>query len=42
MNEQLNPENILQTTLAFWAAKTFLSAVEMGVFTELSHSSEKA
>lgn len=40
MNEQLNPEKILQTGMAFWASKTLLSAVEMGVFTELSHGSE--
>src|SRR3990170_759392 len=36
MNEQLTPEKILQTGLAFWASKTLLSAVEMGLFTELS------
>ncbi|KIO47843.1 methyltransferase [Nitrosospira sp. NpAV] len=30
------PEKILQTGMAFWASKTLLSAVEMGVFTELS------
>ncbi len=40
MNEQLNPERILQTGMAFWASKTLLSAIEMGVFTELSHGSE--
>jgi len=40
MNEQLNPETILQTGMAFWASKTLLSAVEMGVFTELSHGPE--
>jgi precorrin-6B methylase 2 len=40
MNEQLNPEKILQTGLAFWASKTLLSAIEMGVFTELSHGPE--
>ena len=32
------PENILQTGLAFWASKTLLSAVEMGVFTELAQT----
>src|SRR5262252_9672767 len=31
-----SPEHILQTGLAFWASKTLLSAVEMGVFTELA------
>ena len=40
MNEQLTPEKILQTGLAFWASKTLLSAVEMGVFTELSAAPE--
>ncbi len=40
MNEQLNPERILQTGMAFWASKTLLSAIEMGVFTELSHGPE--
>jgi hypothetical protein len=40
MIEQLNPEKILQTGMAFWASKTLLSAVEMGVFTELSHGRE--
>lgn len=33
----LSPEKILQTGLAFWPAKTLLSAIEMGVFTELAH-----
>ena len=40
MSEQLTPEKILQTGLAFWASKTLLSAVEMGVFTELSATPE--
>ena len=31
----VNPEHILKTGLAFWASKTLLSAVELGVFTEL-------
>jgi len=33
--ESLSPENILQTGMAFWPAKTLLSAVELGVFTVL-------
>jgi len=37
MSQQLTPDKILQTGLAFWASKTLLSAVEMGVFTELAH-----
>ncbi|MFN7984167.1 MAG: methyltransferase [Vicinamibacterales bacterium] len=40
MSEPLNPEKILQTGLAFWASKTLLSAVEMGVFTELARGPE--
>jgi len=40
MADQLNPEKILQTAMAFWASKTLLSAVEMGVFTELSRGPE--
>ena len=40
MTDQLTPEKILQTGLAFWPSKTLLSAVEMGVFTELAHGPE--
>ena len=40
MDGQPNPEKILQTGLAFWASKTLLSAVEMGLFTELSRRPE--
>ena len=40
MNEQPSPERILQTGLAFWASKTLLSAIEIGVFTELSRGPE--
>jgi hypothetical protein len=36
----LTPERILQTGLAFWPAKTLLSAIEMGVFSELAHGPE--
>jgi hypothetical protein len=32
----LTPEKILQTGLAFWASKTLLSAIELGLFTELA------
>jgi hypothetical protein len=35
-NNQLTPENILKTGMAFWPAKTLLCAVELGVFTELA------
>ncbi len=40
MHEQPTPEKILQTGLAFWPSKTLLSAIEMGVFTELSNGPE--
>src|ERR1700704_4209096 len=40
MQEQLTPEKILQTGLAFWASKTLLSAIEMGLFTELARGAE--
>lgn len=32
----ISPERILQTGFAFWASKTLLSAIEIGLFTELS------
>ena len=37
MHDPPTPEKILQTGMAFWASKTLLSAVEIGVFTELAH-----
>ena len=40
MEQHPNPEKILQTGLAFWASKTLLSAVEMGLFTGLSRGPE--
>ena len=36
MQAQPSPDAILQTGLAFWASKTLLSAIELGVFTELA------
>ena len=36
---QPNPEHILQVGLGFWASKTLLSAVELGLFTELAKES---
>jgi precorrin-6B methylase 2 len=36
MTDTPTPERILQTGLGFWASKTLLSAVELGVFTELA------
>jgi hypothetical protein len=40
LSDQLNPEKILQTGLAFWPAKTLLSAIELGLFTELARGPE--
>lgn len=40
MNEQYAPDHILQTGFGFWASKTLLSAVEMGLFTELASGPE--
>lgn len=36
MANTLTPERILQTGFGFWASKALLSAVELGVFTELA------
>jgi hypothetical protein len=35
-----SPEHIMKVGLGFWASKTLLSAVEMGVFTELARKPE--
>jgi len=40
MSGQLSPERILQTGLAFWPAKALLSAIEIGLFTELARGAE--
>jgi len=40
MRDAPTPDKILQTGLAFSASKTLLSAIEMGVFTELARGSE--
>jgi hypothetical protein len=40
MGDHPTPEHILQVGLGFWASKVLLSAVEMGVFTELAHGPE--
>ena len=40
MVTQLTPEHILQVGLGFWPSKVLLSAIEMGLFTELAHSPE--
>ena len=36
-----SPEHIMQIGLGFWASKALLSAVEMGVFSELSGGPEE-
>lgn len=41
MNDQLSPDRILQTGLAFWPSKTLLSAIELGVFTELARGPQR-
>ena len=41
MITQPTPERILQTGLAFWPAKTLLSAIEMGLFTELARGPQR-
>jgi hypothetical protein len=37
MHQGPTPERLLQTGLAFWASKTLLSAIELGVFSELAN-----
>ena len=36
MSKEVTPENILRLGLGFWASKTLLTAVELGLFTELA------
>jgi hypothetical protein len=36
VKDQPSPEQIMQVGLGFWASKTLLSAVELGLFTELA------
>jgi hypothetical protein len=36
MTKPVTPENLLRLGLGFWGSKAFLSAVELGVFTELA------
>jgi hypothetical protein len=40
MNAPPTPDRIMQTGLGFWASKTLLSAIEMGLFTELARGPE--
>ena len=39
---EVSPDPLLQLGLGFWASKTLLSAVELGVFTELAGGSQTA
>lgn len=41
MHAQPTPDKILQTGLAFWASKTLLSAIEMGLFTQLARGPDE-
>jgi hypothetical protein len=36
VNDDVTPDSILQLGLGFWSSKALLSAVELGVFTELA------
>jgi SAM-dependent methyltransferase len=40
VSDHPTPEQILQVGLGFWASKTLLSAIEMGLFTELARGPE--
>jgi hypothetical protein len=37
-DKAITPESIMQLGLGFWGSKTLLSAIELGVFTELAKS----
>ena len=36
MQSEANPEHIMQVGMGFWASKTLLSAVELGLYTHLA------
>jgi hypothetical protein len=36
MNQQMTPEKLLETAVAFGPAKALLTAIELGIFTELA------
>ncbi len=42
MSDHPTPEKIMHLGLGFWASKTLLSAVELGVFTELARGPRDA
>ncbi|MGH7235790.1 MAG: methyltransferase, partial [Nitrospiraceae bacterium] len=35
-DRQLTPDRIMQLGFGFWGSKTLLSAIELGLFTELA------
>ena len=37
-----NPDRIMQLGLGFWGSKTLLSAIEIGLFTELARGAMNA
>lgn len=37
MNDHVTPDSIMQLGLGFWSSKTLLTAVELGLFTELAN-----
>lgn len=42
MSAQPTPDSVMQLGLGFWASKTLLSAIELGLFTELAKGSMNA
>ncbi|MBV8173468.1 MAG: methyltransferase, partial [Verrucomicrobia bacterium] len=36
MSTELTPDSIMQLGFGFWGSKTLLSAIELGLFTELA------
>ncbi|MBW3623410.1 MAG: methyltransferase [Armatimonadetes bacterium] len=42
MEQELTPDRIMQLGLGFWGSKTLLSAVELGLFTELAKAPRTA
>ena len=39
MSQNSTPDRIMQVGMSFWGSKTLLSAVELGLFTELAENS---
>src|SRR6266496_3447070 len=42
MSGQVDPSHIMQVGMGFWASKTLLSAVEVGLFTKLGNGAMTA